>query len=193
MAEGLALTPALLDERSRPSLRERLGSLLARAREADFAIARIRLDALDLSTTEMAGVRRCRVLVGRLDAHTLAGSGSVDPDEIERRFQALRDFLDTGRLEVRAAGLLTWNPDFSVLRGVADGPPADVALIGAHYFARPYDGDGLALTCIATDPRAIALATARFDELWERAYGVEEALRATLAGAGSNHGITPTR
>lgn len=176
-------TPILIDQRCSPSLREILGALLSRATEADFAIARIRLDGIDLAPGEIATVRRCRVLVRRIDADTLsdAAYAAGDPDR-RRHLEVMHRFIESGRLEVRAASFDAWSPDFSVLRGVTDssaGP--DLVVVGAHYFARPHPSDGPAFTCVIPGGSAARRAAARFEEIWRRGYDVLPVLKETLA------------
>lgn len=173
------MTVRLLDERSSPSLRDVLGVGLARAAEADFAIGRIRLFGIDLTAAELGAVRRCRVLIGRLDVETL----TARPPEVTDRsvhLRVLRDFLESGRLEVRAAGLQEWAPDFSILRGIEGLRSGGFALFGAHYFSRPYPIDGAVFTCFLTDPRAIAALEARFEEAWRRSYNVDAVIRESI-------------
>lgn len=174
------MTARLLDDRSEPPVRHWIAGLLGSAVEADFAVSRIRLGGLDLSRTELAGVRRCRVLLGRLDAETLADATGAGTSAHHEHLQALREFLESGRLEVRTAGLTNWTPDFSIFRGLKNGPTDAVTLVGAHYFARLYPTDGPAFTCLIHDPAAVAQATMRFDELWENGYDVAAVVRATL-------------
>lgn len=181
--------PILLDDRGEPSLRKVLGRLLARALDACFAISRVRLAGIDLTAHELASVRRCRVLLGRLDADTFAEAAEAavgDPARL-RSLATLLRFASSGRLEVRAAGREAWAPDFSVLRGRfgpggADGAgaPTAVTLVGAHYFARPHPVGGPALTTLLTDPRSATAALRRFEELWDRSYDVLPVVRETL-------------
>lgn len=158
----------LLDERSEPSVRQVIGQLLAAGGHADFAVRRIRMDGIDLQAGELGGLERCRVLLGRLDVGMVADAAEAARlPERRRNLAVLRDFLRSGRLEVRAAGGAAWSPDFSVLHGAA-GP---VALVGAHYFARPDPPEGVALTCVLAGPAA-ARAAGRFAALWNDAYDV---------------------
>jgi hypothetical protein len=112
---SLAL-PSLLDDRSAPTLREGMGLLMMRAARSDFAVQHVRLAALDLGAEELAH-GRCRLLLGRFDADVLADF-SAD-DVARRRLAVLAAFLDSGRLAVRAAGLLRWYPDFSIHHRIA--------------------------------------------------------------------------
>jgi len=163
----------LFDGRGSPSLREYLGRGLGEAREASFAIRRIRLARLDLRAEELHGVRHCRVLLGRLDADTLADPGA---SPASARTAALLDMAASGRLEVRSAGLVAWDPDFSVL-GRGEG---GTLLFGCHQFVSQQPVEGLAMACAIRDPDAVRLASVRFEELWERGHDALEAVTDAL-------------
>jgi hypothetical protein len=168
----------LLDERSRPPLRAVIGALLASAEEADIAVSRVRIAALDLHSDEVAHVRRCRFLLGRLDAHALGvGPLSAASGDRRERVAALLRFLRSGNIEVRSAGMCAWTPDFSIFRGLRGGGDITAAcLIGAHYFYEPPE-DGPSFTWAVADAAAVQRATVRFEEMWERSH---DALPAVL-------------
>jgi hypothetical protein len=183
----------LLDGRRHPSLRLVVGRLLSRARHADFAIASVRLAAVDLTRDELAGVQRCRVLLGRLDVDALApAEGAVTRvrpigDESNAasasRLAPLREFMASGRIAIRTAGSPLWLPDFSILSGLPeqDGVPGGgVCVVGAHYFARPYPTRGPAMTCLLSGRDAVTCARERFDELWELGYDVLPVIAETI-------------
>jgi hypothetical protein len=182
----LAGGPLLLDERASPPLREVIGALLASAREACFAVARVRLAGIDLSASELAGVRRCRVLLGRLDADVLADAeAAARRGELRRNLQVLAAFLASGRVEVRAAGLEAWVPDFSVFMGLpADAVPGGcAAIVGGHYFHRPFPVTGPSLTCVIPGGAAARRAARRFEELWAAAHDVLPVVEDAIARA----------
>lgn len=176
----------LVDDTTRPALRERIGRLLAECDRAEIAVGSVRLAALDLTEHETRGVRRCRILLGRLEARTLTEVGVGDAG-IDDRMQSLRAFLESGRVEIRSAGLSAWSPDFSIYRGhaVPPQPRSDrgtgdgragggaTCLIGAHYFHEP-PTNGPAFTTVLTDPQSVATALARFETLWTRSHDVLE-------------------
>ncbi len=173
--------PALFEDGGRPSLRDAIGGLLAASRTAAFAVSRMRISGLDLTPAEIGAVARCRVLVRRVDADMLMEASEHAGDAARRRdLEVLGAFLASGRVEVRAAGVLGWVPDFSIFR------PADVVLVGAHYFGRPYPMAGPSLTGLLRDPAAVALAERRFDALWADARDVlptvRDAVEAVLEG-----------
>jgi hypothetical protein len=184
----------LLDETARPTLRERIGRLLSECSSAEIAVGSIRLAVLDLTEHETRGVERCRILLGRLDARALSDAALSDA-RIEDQLRALLGFLESGRVEIRSAGLGAWSPDFSIYRGRAatcdragdagragagdgagyrGGAATGACLVGAHYFREPPSPNGPAFTALLTDAHSIATALARFEALWERSHDVLE-------------------
>lgn len=165
----------VVDEYHDPPLRETIGALLTSAVTADFAIAHLRLAGLDLSTSEAGGLKRCRVMLGHLDAAVLFGNA----DSGQQRLQLLSAFAASGRLEMRTAPHHVWNPDFSIFSGLP-GREA-VALLGAHYFGRPYPRFGLAFTCVMAQQAAVRACQTRFEELWNAGYDVLPVVTETLS------------
>jgi hypothetical protein len=180
VAEALNFDAILLDEAATPPLRLVIGSLLSRAVRAAVAIEHVRLAAVDLTAPELRHVR-CRLLMGRLDVEAL--SDLAIADQASRRLRAIGDFLQSGRLEVRAAGLLRWRPDFSVFE--LPPPHGPVALVGALYFSDAAVVGGPALTCVIRSPAAVTRLCHRFDDLWGRARDVGDVLRAELGAIGA--------
>ena len=173
--------PVVVDERGAVPVRDRIGRLLSGASTADFAVARIRLAALDLQPGEVAGLDRCRVLLGQLDAGTLLEVAEAVPMTARGRLEVLASWARSGRLEVRSAGIAGWTPDFSVFRG-----PSDAALLGAHYFGSSHPSVGPSLTAVLRERHTIDLMAARFDELWALGHDVLPAVRNVLERA---HGL----
>ena len=180
LVEGHAVTEGsrLLDERSEPALRTVIGELMARSERADFAVTRIRLAAMDL-TREEAAMTSCRVLLGALDASML-DDASAGAAARERQLGLLLDWVRSGRLQVRSAGIAGWSPDFSLFRS----PVSITCLVGAHYFANPYHAVGPSLTCILRDPSASRIVADRFEALWARSHDVMPAIQHVLERAG---------
>ena len=178
-----ARSRVLLDERGPASVRERIGDLLSGATEARFAVTRIRLAALDLSVGEIYQVQRCRVLLGQLDAGALLDMAEGDRGKTTAaRVGVLLDFVRSGRLEVRSAGVAGWTPDFSVydLAGELVRP---AALLGAHYFGAPYPMVGPSFTILLRGSAAVRMLADRFDELWPLGHDVLPAIRGVLERA----------
>jgi hypothetical protein len=175
-------TFTLLDERSAPPLRARIGRLLAEAREADFALARIRLAVLDLGEQELAPLRRCRVLLGHLDASSLLDRAESPNRGVGPTLGPLLRFIRSGRLEVRSAGLAAWSPDFGVVRAT----DAATGILGTIRFGNPDLHVGPGLTVVTREPGPLALLGQRFDELWAVSHDVLPAITHVLERA---HGL----
>jgi hypothetical protein len=170
---------SLLDEASQPSVRALLGEWLGRSRRADFALARLRLAGVDLSSGELAGLRSCRVLLGRLDAEMFGEAAEMAARDARHRgnLEVLRDFLASGRVAVRVARAETWTPDFAVLAGAGR---AGVAVLGAYHLAQAYPSFGPRFTCFLERPDAVRRLAGRFAALWGRAYPVDDVIRVAL-------------
>ena len=166
---------ALIDEHHAPPLRYTLGRLLACAQTADIAINHVRLAGLDLTASETGHLQRCRVMLGRLDAGALLDSRAQSPAEGILR---IAEFAESGRLEIRTAPHHSWNPDFSLFTGLPGN--GAVALVGAHYFGRPYPRFGTAFTCVLTGAATIRLCRSRFAQLWQAGYDVLPVIADTL-------------
>src|SRR5690606_24282735 len=113
----------------------------------------------------------CRILIGRLDASALVDLGR-DSRAPNARMETLLDFLKSGRVQVRSAGIGAWSPDFSLYHRAAPGESA--CLVGAHYFHEPLSSHGPSFTVLLTDPAAVTTAAARFERLWRRSHDVIE-------------------
>jgi hypothetical protein len=183
---------ALLDERGTPTPRTVIGRLLGGATHAEIAVSHVRVAAIDLRAGEAERIECCRVLLDHLDAHSLAlpglpaGAGApVAARRVAERAAALLRFIESGRVEMRSAGVGAWRPDFSIYRGVSGAvSPATastpaVCLVGAHYFDQPPTTP--AFTCVIDDPAAIATALRRFEQLWEQGHDVAEAVTDAVA------------
>lgn len=173
----------LLDERGERgvgTVRDRIGDFLSRSRYADIAVARVRLAALDLTDAEVGSVDRCRVLLGRLDAGMLLDTADAGPADAADRLRVLRAFAGSGRLEVRAAGMASWVPDFSAYQ-LRHGE--QVGLLGAHYFGAPYPIVGPSFTMVVRQPSACTSLRDRFAGIWALGHDVLPAIRDVLERA----------
>ena len=181
----------LLDERDRPDFRDLFGSLCRSALEVDVAVARIRLGALDLGKDELGALRRIRVVLAEVNAVRLgseADASLADPGRAGNVRLLVRLF-EEGRLELRAAPLAGWSPDFSVF-STATGP--DAFLMGTHWFQRPYPHPGPALASLHRG-EAAARGARRFAELWASAYDIGPAILGILeASTRRAGGLSPT-
>ena len=179
---GLVPAPAFLfDERGTPNFRDVFGALARGSSEISTAVTRVRLTTVDLQPAEVAELRHFRVLLCELSALRLKGEAHALL-HLRRRAPNLRlliGLLEQGRLEVRAAPLGGWSPDFTVFSGES-GPSAVVA--GFHSFERPYPHRGPALATLH-GPDAARLAARRHEELWEEAHDVGSTLWTLLSRA----------
>lgn len=196
----------LIDDAAQPSLRVHIGRLLSTCARADIAVSHVRLPALDLTANETRRVQHCRILLGRLEARALMDFGFVD-EHSDERLHTLLQFLGSGRVEIRSAGLGAWSPDFSIYRELSGDAHGDACavdaqddayavgnhgnarpvgrhgsacLIGAHYFRDPMTSNGPSFTALLHDADAVACALARFEALWERSHDVLEPVVAAI-------------
>ena len=158
----------VLDEFTTPSMRETFSALMRTSAHVDLAVAHMRLSGLDVRGDETTRLRRLRVVMGKLDAEALLQTQSRPLDQLQR----LRALAGSGLLEVRAVPRFLWRPDFSVFDAAA--------LVGAHYSELPYPNDGIALTCVITEPNAIRRCARRFEQMWELGYDVLPVVVETL-------------
>jgi len=170
-----------LDERHRPDFRDVFGALSRRSTEIVAAVTRVRLSTVDLGPEELKGLLSLRVLISEVNAHTLDAEvfGLLHQPRRAPNVRMLTAMLGEGRLEVRAAPLGGWSPDFTVFSEAA-GPTA--VLTGFHWFERPYPHRGPALASLH-GADAARLARRRYDELWQAAHDVGPALWSILARA----------
>lgn len=172
---------ALIDERGRPDFRDVFGAYAGRSIDIATAITRVRLSAVDLTELQLSDLEHFRVLVSELNALQLDGEAhaiQADPKKAPR-VDLLRTMLESGRLEVRAAPLGGWSPDFTVF-STADGPRA--VLCGHHWFERPFPHRGPALASLHHGDAA-RLAARRHSDLWERSHDVGPAVWNILSKA----------
>ena len=181
----------LLDERSRPDFREVYGFHAARAGRLDAAVNRIRLGGMTLGRKELGSLEAIRLLIGEVNALTLASEAqslAIDPSR-RTRLELMLSLLGERRLQVRIAPLASWSPDFSVFSGAARTPDQDgagqrspVLMIGMHWFERPYPHPGPALGIVLVGGLALR-ARERFEELWGGAHGLAEPITSVLQEA----------
>jgi hypothetical protein len=175
MAEFLGM---LHDAATTPTVREIIGWFMANAEQADFAIANVRLAAIDLRPTEHSGLRRCRFLLSRIDAEFSADAAALTRDARAGNLQNLIRFIDSGRLEVRSTGAPRWTPDFSLYHGLGTARESAV-MLGAHYFQLLHSKP-VPLTCVLRELSAVRRAGENFERLWQDAYDVLPVIRETL-------------
>jgi len=168
----------LLDERSDPDFRAHFGRALERSRAVDVALTHLRLTTLDLTAREVAGLDRLRLLLAEVSAEALdveAHRILLHPSRA-RPLRRLRSLLAEGVIEIRSSPLAGWSPDFTVFSG-PDGPFA--ALLGFHWFQRPFPHRGPALASLH-GPEAARRVHVPFEEAWTRAHDIAPAIVGIL-------------
>lgn len=178
------LVPAqaiLLDERRRPDFRDVFGALARRSTDIRTAVTRVRLSTVDLSPDELENVQSMRVLMSEVSAMSMDAEAAslVRMPRRAPNLRLLMSLLEAERLEVRAAPLGGWSPDFTVFSG-SEAPTH--LLTGFHAFERPFPHRGPALASLHGG-EAARLAAVRHDELWRRAHDIGPALWSILARA----------
>lgn len=153
------------------AVRRTVRRLLARSARADLAIRRLRLAALRFDGGDLDRVR-VRLLVGRLDVDTVAGApgAAVFEDRRKAELERLREVVRAGRVQVRTAGMMRWDPDFSVFRQARSG--GGLVLVGSHRFDVPDPGPVRPLCAGLLGARRVAVARERFEGLWAGGYDV---------------------
>ena len=131
--------------------------------------------------SELRSVVHFRVLVAEMNAIQLTAEarGLVNDPARAPRLPLLQRMLESGRLQVRAAPLAGWSPDFTVFADAA-GPSA--VLTGFHWFERPYPHRGPALSSLHF-AEAAKVASRRHEELWGRAHDIGPAVWSILSKA----------
>ncbi len=158
----------VLDEFTRPSMRETMSALMSASQHVDMAVFNMRLAGIDIGDREVGHLHRIRVVMGQLDAEVLMQTESRPVEQLQR----LRLLAGSGLLHVRTVPRFRWCPDFSIFD--------HAALIGAHYTELPYPVDGIALTCVVTDQHAVQRCARRFERMWDLGYDVLPVVVETL-------------
>jgi hypothetical protein len=156
--------------------------LLGASSDVSLAVARVRLPALRRIVDVLESVDRCRIALARLDLHALDGSARADGAD-GQALERLLAYARSGRLEVRSAGAVRWDPDFSLFR-MRDRRCGTFCLFGAHYLAPPQPELDWPLTCLIARRAAVGRVAAHFESLWNAAHDalgpVMEALEQQL-------------
>lgn len=160
----------LLEDGRRPDFRDLFGHLAQHADMVDTAVTRIRLTTLNLSEAETRTVETFRVLVTDMSALRLDAEARALASLPERAagLSRMAKLLETGALQIRAAPLAGWSPDFSVFS--AEGA-AFAVLLGFHSFERPYPHPGPALGSLHLHEGA-GIARRRIEGVWARAHDI---------------------
>lgn len=161
----------VMDEHTRPSMRETFSTLMSISTHVDMAVGHMRIAGMDLRPGEVGMLQRLRLVIGKLDADVLLQTRSRPLDQLQR----LRAFAGSGVLEVRIVPRFQWTPDFSVFNG-----QESAVMVGAHYTELPYSADGIALTCVVNDQHAVRRCATRYEQMWQLGYDVLPVVIDTL-------------
>ena len=169
----------LLVEGESPSFPLEFRRLLRESRGADIALTRLRITTMRLREEDVKRIGRIRLLLAELT--TSAWEVETHRALLDARrapvLRTLITLLDEGRLQIRAAPLAAWAPDFTVFRGKRR---ARRALIGPHWLeSSPGKGPRFAMLVSGSDARRVAT---RFDTIWGKAYDVGPAVARLLGG-----------
>lgn len=143
--------------------------LLTASSDVAFAVQHVRLPSLFRIIHVLERVGRCRMVLARLDLHLLSdGTGGVsDRDGVQR----LLAYAASGQLEIRSAGAMRWDPDFSLFR-MTDRRCGTLCLFGAHYLAPPHGGLDWPLTFLLMRRPAVTRVAEHFEQIWNAAHDV---------------------
>lgn len=172
--------PHLFDEHADPDFRSAWGFLARRSTRIDVALTRIRLSTLDLRPAELSQLEGLRLLLGEVNSVSLDAEAHALMRQPERggSLRHLAGLLEDGLIEIRAAPLAGWSPDFTVFRRGGRAAPFAV-LLGFHWFQRPFPHRGPALASLH-GPDGAATAGRRFHATWARAHDIRPAVRGIL-------------
>lgn len=159
-------------------LQQTMRDLIGASVEVAFAVERIRLAALHVIADVLPTAQRCRITLARLDASTL-DARAPQMDAHRRGIERLLAFARSGRLQIRAAGTVRWDPDFSLFR-MRNTELGTLCLFGAHYLAPPHAGIDWPLTCVLARPAPVQRAVQHYESLWAAAHDALGPVTETL-------------
>ncbi len=171
----------LLDERDPEGFRQLFGEIISGSTAVETAILRIRLSGVDLSEQEVTRIRSLRVLVAEVNARTVEEEAYALLQDSSKRqnLHRILALLRNGRLEIRSSPLGGWSPDFTVFSNES-GPVA--VLLGLHLFRRPFPYKGPTWAA-RFGPEEARRAHRRFEDLWEGAHEIGQAVRGIMERA----------
>lgn len=147
----------------------------------DVAIRKIRLSGISLGRRELGAPSSFRVILAELNVLTIASEAEAMATRREERarLELICDLLASGVLQVKAAPLAGWAPDFSLFHRTQEDC---TLLMGPHWFQRPYPHRGPALASLHSGTQ-VARVARRFARIWSEAHDVRLPIRDTLKGA----------
>ena len=172
--------PRLLIEGTPPSFPSTYRRLLRRADRADVALTRLRIATLRLRASDLRRMQGMRLLLAELT--TSAWEVETHRALLDsRRGPLLRTLiarLERGQLQIRAAPLAGWAPDFTVFHRTGKAPRA---LLGPHWLESTpgLRGPRFGLYVAGGDAQRVAK---RYEVVWSQAYDVGQAVARLLGG-----------
>lgn len=173
-------TPRLLIEGQAPGFPATFRQHLQAADRADIALTRLRIATLRLRRRDLAKLGGIRLLLAELttSAWEVETHRALLDDRREPVLRALIRRLEEGELEIRAAPLAAWAPDFTVFHREGRDPRA---LLGPHWL-EPTPGQRGPRFAFLVDGADADRVAERFARVWASAYDVGPAVGRLLGG-----------
>lgn len=170
--------PRLLIEGSPPRFPSVYRGLLRDSTRVDVALTRLRIATLRLQSADLIAVRRLRIVLAELTtaAWEVETHRALLNPRREPMLRALISGIQKGKLQVRAAPLASWSPDFTVFHP-EEGHSR--ALLGPHWLEATPSSRGPRFGFLFSDREAMRVAD-RFERVWAEAYDVGPAVGRML-------------
>ena len=172
--------PRLLIEGSTPRFPNVYRGLLRRSTRVDVALTRLRIATLRLRAEDLGQVRRLRIVLAELTtaAWEVETHRALLNPQKEPLLRGLISSIQDGKLQVRAAPLASWSPDFTVFHP-DDGDCQ--ALLGPHWLEATPSSRGPRFGFHVSGREAMRVAD-RYERVWGEAYDVGPAVGRLLGG-----------
>lgn len=144
----------------------------------DVALTRLRIATLRLDATDLGGVRRLRLVLAELTtaAWEVETHRALLNPRREPMLRTLISGIRRGTVEVRAAPLAGWSPDFTVFH---PDEGLSAALLGPHWLEPNPGSRGPRFGFLVAGREATRVAD-RFERVWADAYDVGPAVGRLL-------------
>jgi hypothetical protein len=181
MDEALSLRPRrprLLIEGSTPRFPSVYRGLLRRSTRVDVALTRLRIATLRLQAADLSTVRRLRIVLAELTtaAWEVETHRALLNPRREPMLRELISGIQNGTLQVRAAPLASWSPDFTVFH---PDEGDSQALLGPHWLEAAPTSRGPRFGFFVSGREAMKVAD-RYERVWADAYDVGPAVGRLL-------------
>lgn len=170
--------PRLLIEGSTPRFPGVYRGLLRRSSRVDVALTRLRIATLRLRAADLGSVRRLRIVLAELTsaAWEVETHRALLNPQREPLLRGLISRIQDGSLQVRAAPLASWSPDFTVFHPDDGG---NQALLGPHWLEATPASRGPRFAFLVSGRDAMRVAD-RYERVWAEAYDVGPAVGRLL-------------